>query len=147
MKSILLSVMALVSVASACPLPEKAALLASNTVVAKYVGCQDIPCRFMTADCPDRCDHARRVALLQVISNESYTRMSEYGDAKSEAQSMLMVDVTADVPGQPKAVLEQVRNLKDGELVRLTMCHYYAEIGNAHMPIRPVVQLESLQGE
>lgn len=146
MKSLLISVLSLLSVAVACPLPEKADLLASNTVVAKYIGCQEIPCRFMTADCPDRCDHASRVAMLQVISNEQYTKNGEYGDAKAEAGSVVMVDVKNDVPGQPKAVLEQVRHLKDGELVRLTVCHYYAQIGIVHTPIRPVVSLEKVQG-
>lgn len=122
-------------------------MLASNTVVAKYMGVRDIPCRFMTADCPDRCGHARKVALLHVISNEHYSKLSEYGDAKAEAQNVLMVDINNDVPGQPKTVLEHVRNLKDGELVRLTLCHYYAEIDNAHIPIRPVIRMETLQAE
>ena len=128
----------------ASPLPEKAELLASNTVTAQYVGAMERPCYFRTALCPDRCDHAVKAAQFRVLSNDSYEKPGRYGDDKAEAGNMLMVDARKDVPGQPDGILQKLAELKPGQLVRLTQKHYYADLGNVMTPIRPVTELEVL---
>ena len=102
----MLAVMALgASSLMASPMPEKADLLAENTVVAQYMGLLDIPCRHMTADCPDKCDHATKVARFRVLKNENYRLVGKYGDDKMEPASMLMVDVKKPTPGQDDAAV------------------------------------------
>lgn len=134
------------SVLFASPLPEKAELLASNTVVAQYVGVEDRPCFGRTALCPDRCDHAVRLAKFRVLVNEAYEKPGKYGDEKAETGNLLMLDAVNDVPGQDDCVLKKMSELKPGQLVRITQNHYYADLGSVMAPIRPVAQFELLNG-
>ena len=129
----------------AAPLPEKAELLASNTVVAQYVGTESRPCYGRTMLCPDRCGHAVSVAKFRVLNNEAYEKPGKYGDDKAAEGNMILVDAKNDVPGQSEDMLEQIANLKPGQIVRLTQKHYYAEMDGVHMPIRPVTQLDVLK--
>ena len=140
---LLMSVLLPAAVAS--PLPEKADLLASNTVTAQFLGMQERPCYFRTALCPDRCDHAVKAAQFRVLSNEAYEKPGEYGDDKAEAGNMLLVDARNDVPGQPDDMLQKLAELKPGQVVRLTQKHYYADLGEVVMPVRPITELEVLK--
>lgn len=147
MKSkLFLMVAALLPSVFAAPLPEKADLLASNTVVAQFLGMQERPCYFRTALCPDRCDHAAKVAQFRVLTNEAYEKPGKYGDDKAAAGNMLVVDARADVPGQSDDMRQKLAGLKPGQLVRITQKHYYGEIDGVHMPMRPITQLEVLNG-
>jgi hypothetical protein len=137
---------ALLPAVVASPLPQKADLLASNTVTAQFLGMQERPCYFRTALCPDRCDHAAKVAQFRVLTNEAYEKPGKYGDDKAAAGNMLLVDARRDVPGQPDGMLQKLADLKPGQLVRLTQKHYYADLGNVLTPIRPVTELEVLKG-
>lgn len=141
---LLLIAVVLAAPLSASPLPEKADLLAQNTVVARYIGSQHRPCMFRTAECPDRCGHATTVAVFEVLSNEQYSKPGQYGDDKAEPGSRLMLDVQRDIPGQPEAVRETLQQLTPGEKLRLTVSHYYVNVDNSHFPVRPVTQLEKL---
>lgn len=145
MKSkLFLMIAALLPAVFAAPLPEKAELLASNTVVAQFLGMQERPCYFRTALCPDRCDHAMKAAQFRVLSNEAYEKPGQYGDDKAEPGNLLLVDAKNDVPGQPDGMLQKLSDLKPGQLVRLTQQHYYADLGEVQAPIRPVTQLDVL---
>lgn len=126
----------------AAPLPEKAELLASNTVSAQYLGTRFIPCHFRTALCPDRCNHSKTVAVFEVLANEAYSKPGKYGDAKADVGSQIMIEMNADVPGQESEVNGKIADLKPGDKVRMTQMHYYAEVGNCHMPIRPVTEFK-----
>lgn len=129
----------------AAPLPAKADLLASNTVIAQFLGTRKLPCMGRTALCPDRCGHAATVAVFRVLSNEAYAKPGKYGDDKAEPGAELLIDAGADVPGQDAAVQETMASLTPGDTVRLTQKHYYAEMGSVHMPIRPVTELTVTQ--
>lgn len=113
-------------------------LLAENRVVAEYLGTQEIPCRFMTALCPDKCDHATTVANFRVLSVEHYARHGEYGDASLAAGDTLPVDIRRPAPGQVA-----LPALVKGDKVRLTVQHRYTK-GNVQEPIRPVTKAEPL---
>ena len=141
----LLILTAFVSSVMAAPLPEKADLLASNTVTAQFIGMKERPCHFRTALCPDRCDHAAKVAQFRVLTNEAYEKPGKYGDDKAESGNMLLVDARNDVPGQPDDMLQKLANLNPGQVVRLTQKHYYADLGDVVTPIRPVTQLDVLK--
>lgn len=131
--------------AFASPLPQKAELLASNTVTAQYLGSRSIPCMGRTALCPDRCGHAATVAVFRVISNESYAKPGKYGDDKAEPGSEILIDAAADVPGQDAAVPETLADLTPGDTVRLTQKHYYADMGEVLMPVRPITELKVME--
>lgn len=147
MKSpIFLMLAALLPTVVASPLPEKAEMLASNTVVAQFLGMVERPCYGRTALCPDRCDHAVKAARFRVLSNEAYEKPGEYGDDKAAEGNMMVVDARNDVPGQPEDMLQKLAELKPGQVVRLTQKHYYAEVEGVHTPVRPVTQLELLKG-
>lgn len=141
----LLILTAFVSSVMAAPLPEKADLLASNTVTAQFIGMKERPCHFRTALCPDRCDHAAKVAQFRVLTNEAYEKPGKYGDDKAESGNMLLVDARNDVPGQPDDMLQKLANLNPGQVVRLTQKHYYADLGDVVTPIRPVTLLDVLK--
>lgn len=127
------------------PLGGCAELLASNTVLARYVGEQSIPCRFMTALCPDRCDHATRLATFQVVENLDYVKNGEYGDEKLAPGDSAVVDVQKPVPGQPVDIPQRISCLAVGQLVKLTICHYYLKQGQGQFPVRPAVFLEPME--
>lgn len=128
----------------AATLPEKAELLASNTVVAKYLQTVEHPCRFMTALCPDRCDHATRLAQFEVIANEHYEHPGKYGDEKLEPGAVATVDVKKAVLGQSPEVAKLISTLHPGDTVRLTIRHYYVQQGQGQFPVRPAVSLEKM---
>lgn len=131
---------------TASPMPEKADKLASNTVVAQFLDLQDIPCRHLTADCPNNCDHATKVARFRVRQNENYDKCGEYGDDKIEAGSIMMVDVKKPTPGQDDAaVFALIDSLKPGDTVRLTQTHYYGEIDGCLTPFRPITAAEKVE--
>ncbi len=132
------------SSASAAAAPP-ADLLARNTVVASYEKMVDIPCRFMTADCPDRCDHATRVAVFRIIKNEDYAKLGEYGDDKMMEGGAVTVDMLKDEPGQAPAVREMISSLKQGDKVRMTVHHNYVKDETANYPARPVVSIEAVK--
>lgn len=144
-KKIFLLMAALLPAAFASPLPENVELLASNTVVAQFLGMQERPCYFRTALCPDRCDHAAKVAQFRVLTNEAYEKPGKYGDDKAAAGNMLVVDARNDVPGQPDDMRQKLSDLKPGQIVRITQKHYYGDMGGVHMPVRPVTQLDVLK--
>lgn len=117
-------------------------LLARNTVLAVYENTVEQPCRFMTADCPDRCDHATRAAIFRVLKNEDYAKLGQYGDDKLERGALVHVNVRRDEPGQAPAVRDLISQLSSGDLVRMTIHHNYVKDASAHYPARPVVHLE-----
>lgn len=151
MKSALIVLMCLVSgvvlgdaPAPAPSLPEKAELLATNTVVAKYLDTVEHPCRFMTALCPDRCDHATRLARFEVLRSEHYAHPGQYGDEQMKPGSIALVDVKKPVLGQSPDVATTIASLKPGDEVRMTITHYYVQQGQGQFPVRPVVKFELL---
>ena len=144
--SVLLALLAIPTL-QASPLPEKADLLATNSFEATFLGLMELPCRGMTADCPDKCDHATKVARFRVTLNVDYAQNSEYGDDKVAPGSIVMVDIKKPTPGQDDAaVFETIDTLKPGDKVIMTQDHYYGEIGDLVAPFRPVTKLEIIPG-
>lgn len=128
--------------ASSSSLPEKAELLASNTVLAEFTGVQDQPCRFMTTLCPDRCDHATRLASFKVLENKAYEHPGKYGDDKLSPGDTAVVDVQKDIPGQPAEIAQTISRLTPGDVVTLTIVHYYVQQGQGQFPVRPAVSIQ-----
>ena len=130
----------------AAPMPAKADLLASNTVVAVYTGTAERPCLFRTALCPNRCGHAAKVANVSVVTNEDYKKPGKYGDEKAEPGSVIMIDLLHETPGQSDDVIKLINTLQPGDTVRMTQDHYYGDFGQVVEPFRPVTKIEKLEG-
>lgn len=144
--SILLTLLTIPAL-QASPMPENAQVLASNTFEATYLGLMELPCRGMTADCPDKCDHATKVARFRVTKNVDYCQNSEYGDEKVTPGSIVMVDVKKLTPGQDDAaIFELIDKLELGSKVIMTQDHCYGEIGDLVAPFRPVTKMEIIPG-
>ncbi len=143
MKKSILSLIAVVAAACYAVAAEgESELLARNTVLAVYENTVEQPCRFMTADCPDRCDHATRAAIFRVLKNEDYAKPGRYGDDKMEADSHVYINIRKDEPGQAPHVRKLISELKPGDRVRMTVHHNYIKDESAQYPARPVVQME-----
>lgn len=145
MKTILQTICVLIASGSlyASPLPQDAKLLASNSVEAHYLGTLEIPCRHMTADCPDKCNHATKVARFRILKNTGYKQHAAYGDEPLAPGSMLHIDIKNPTPGQEDAALFTfISNLKTGDKVRLTQQHYYGKQGGVMSPFRPITHME-----
>ena len=144
--SVLVALLAIPAL-QASPIPAKAVLLANYSFAATYLGLMELPCRGMTADCPDKCDHATKVARFRVTKNVDYAQNSEYGDEKVAPGSIVMVDVKKPTPGQDdEAVFALIDQMELGTKVIMTQDHYYGEIGDLVAPFRPVTKLEIIPG-
>lgn len=143
MKTLLITLLSALPCVFAAALPE-GDTLASNTIVATFTGTKDKPCMHRTSLCPDRCNHALTLALFTVDKNEKYEKPGEYGDDKLEAGSTAMVDIKRPVAGQETSVVEDIKALKPGDKVRLTITHHYVNENGNRYPIRPVTQFEKL---
>ena len=141
---LLAAMLSVPSVLMAAPLPEKADLLATNTVVAVYRGTVKPPCHFRTALCPDRCGHSREQAVFTIKTSEDYSHPGKYGDDRLTPGTKWMIGTKDDVPGQDVAVLSQLAGLKPGDTVRMTISHYYVTVKNSSYPVRPVTSLTIL---
>ena len=144
MKTILQTISVLIANGAlyASPLPQNAQLLATNSVETHYLGTLELPCRHLTADCPDKCNHATMVARFRVLKNMDYQQNSEYGDEKILPGSILEVDIKNPTPGQEdEAVFSFISKLKVGDRVRLTQKHYYGTLGNTTSPYRPITHM------
>lgn len=129
----------------AAPLPEHSDLLATNTVVAVYEKTVDRPCRHLTSLCPDRCNHAKKLATFRVVVNENYEHPGQYGDDKSEPGSVVYVDMLHDEPGQDESVRKLISELKPGDAVRIRIDHYYVNGDSCKYPVRPVTLIERVE--
>ncbi len=125
----------------AAPLPP-AEELARNEVLAMYVGTKDTPCMHRTALCPDKCGHAKKVAIFKVLRNDGYEKKGEYGDAKAEPDTQIYVDVNKDVEGQDPEILTMLKGLKPADQVQLTQVHYYVTKEGSSYPVRPIVKMQ-----
>ncbi len=125
----------------AAPMPP-AKELARNEVLAMYVGTRKVPCMHRTALCPNKCDHAKTVAVFKVIRNENYAKTVGYGDVKAEVDDEICVDINMDVEGQSLETLETIQQLNTSDYVHLTQVHYYVTKEYTSYPVRPIVKLE-----
>ncbi|KAK2960661.1 putative flp protein [Blattamonas nauphoetae] len=118
-------------------------VLSSHTAIARFVGVKFHPCLHMTSLCPDRCGHAKYLASFNIEEYEKYEKKGEYGDEKQTVFSFDM-NPKAKVDRQAEAVIERVKTLKEGDLVRLSWDHIYVTSGGSKYPERIVRTLETI---
>jgi hypothetical protein len=105
---------------------------------AVYEGVRHLPCRHRTALCPDKCGHARDVAVFRITAYREYVKdNSHHGDPKA-VEFLLPLKEGEEVSAD---ILAFARALKAGDTVRLDWVHEYVRSQGASYPRRRVTQL------
>ena len=112
-------------------------VLCVNEVVATFEGIEHSPCHFMTADCPDHCDHATDVAKFHIDHYEKYEKLGEYGDDKQE-EFIWDLKPTADANRLHPEYIEKVKELKPGQKAKIHWTHFYVHTEEGDSPERSV---------
>ena len=116
-------------------------ILSIHNVIATFEGIEHRPCMFKTALCPDRCNHAKDLAVFAINEYLSYEKKNKYGDEK---QGKFYVDVNPNATEnqQDPQILEFINKLKQGDKVKILWEHtYVSDEGNMY-PKRSVRKIE-----
>ena len=117
---------------------EKIDVLSHHDAICEFAGIRHIPCRFRTALCPDRCDHASDVAIFNVLEYKNYELKGKYGDEKQE---QITCEVKKPVYHQDPAIAEKCKSLKPGQKVEVVYDHLYVDDGQNARPERPIISI------
>ena len=136
----LLSGCATVSYENVAPLPGET--LSLHRTVARYEGTVEVPCRFRTALCPERCDHGGAYARFAIVQYTGYEKPGEYGDGRQEAFLVRVAhkDGSPDA-ATPEALRLAIAALEPGQVVGLDWAHVYVSAGGVSAPERIVTRL------
>ncbi len=118
-------------------------VLATHDTVARYEGVILKPCRFMTADCPDRCDHTGQYAVFTMVDYEDYQKLDAYGDDK-QLEFFLRIANREGVPHPDvdPQLLAEINTLEKGDIVEFDWSHVYITTDSAAYPERIVTRLD-----
>lgn len=121
---------------------DEVTLLARHETIAEFEGIQHIPCRFRTAECPDRCNHATDVAIFKVLEYTKYEKPGEYGDPKQEK---IRVDIKKQIFNQDPKIQEFCKShLEVGKKYRVCYDHLYVKQNGMNRPERPTTEVTPL---
>lgn len=136
----LLSGCATVSYENVAPLPGET--LSIHRTVARFEGTVEAPCRFLTSQCPDKCDHGGTYAVFAIVEYTGYEKPGKYGDGKQERFQVRVAhkDGTPDAE-TPEALRLAIAALKPGQVVGLDWAHVYVTEGGVSAPERIVTRL------
>lgn len=139
MRSLLVLLAFVVPVAGSGPAEPSVDVLSAHQTDAIYQGVRHLPCRHRTALCPDKCGHARDVAVFRITAYRSYTKANpNHGDPQA-AEFLMPLAVGEEVSAE---LLEVAKGLKVGEAVKLDWVHEYVRAEGASYPRRRVTRLE-----
>lgn len=114
-----------------------AEVLSSHRTKAVYEGARHLPCRHRTSLCPDRCGHARDVAVFRIAEYLAYEKPAEYGDGKA---TEFLLPLAAGEEVTPE-ILAAAKALAKGDAVRLEWLHEYVTKDGSKYPRRRVTLL------
>lgn len=137
MRPILALALALALVSPLASAADKVEVLSSHRTKAVYEGVRHLPCRHRTSLCPDRCGHARDVAVFRVTEYVAYEKPGQYGDAKA-TEFLLPLSQGEEVSAE---VLALAKGLSKGDAVRLEWLHEYVAKDGSKYPRRRVTLL------
>eukprot|EP00388_Colpodella_angusta_P046660 GDKK01070150.1.p1 GENE.GDKK01070150.1~~GDKK01070150.1.p1 ORF type:complete len:144 (+),score=8.71 GDKK01070150.1:45-434(+) len=113
-------------------------VLSNHVFIAIFEGISHQPCRFMTSMCPDRCNHSKDVAHFKVTQYISYEKNGQFGDDKQEIIYFGLTSQDHSSDRQDPAIIEEVRQLKKGDTVRIHYEHIYCtDESGSKWPERP----------
>lgn len=116
--------------------------LAQHQTVAQYDQLVEEPCRHMTAQCPDACDHGGVYAVFSIKEYMDYQQFSREGEERQKtfAVRLWMRDGTP-APETSKALRYTIGELEAGQTVTLHWAHFYRITESGNFPERIVTLL------
>lgn len=117
-------------------------VLSTHITEAVYQGTIERPCRFLTAECPDRCNHGGTAAQFKITRYLKYDKPGKYGDAKTEQFTVMLKS-----PEMEQTMIDQIKSLKPGSSIKLNWEHRYVtrthpDGTSAKFPRRVITKLE-----
>jgi hypothetical protein len=137
MRPLLALVAALVAILPASAGQGSAEVLSSHRTKAVYEGNRHLPCRYRTSLCPDRCGHARDVAVFRITEYLAYEKSGQHGDPKA-TEFLLPLKAGEEVSAE---ILATAKGLAKGDAVRLDWLHEYVSKDGSKYPRRRVTLL------
>lgn len=130
-------------VAPAAPSPaDTRAVLSLHKTDAVFAGIERQPCRHLTAECPDRCDHGGLFAKFTITNYRAYEKRDTYGDPRTD-QFQLRIRDGRGAPTVPAELLTKILALKTGDTVHLDWAHEYVTHAGSSRPERTVTRLDT----
>ncbi len=121
-----------------------AELLSDHLVEAELVEIVKRPCMHRTALCPDRCDHAKHLAIFKVTKYLRYDKPGQYGDEETHT-IYVDVDPRHKPIQQPDDIIGKITALKKGDKVEIHWTHYYIKDDHGAYPERPIMSIKPLK--
>ncbi len=121
-----------------------AELLSDHVVEAELTEIIKRPCMHRTALCPDKCDHAKHLAIFKVTKYLRYDKTGEYGD---EETYTIYVDVDPRHKPilQPDDIIGKITAMKKGDKVEIHWTHYYIKDKSGAYPERPIMSMKPIK--
>ena len=113
--------------------------LSTHETDAVYEGVRHLPCLHRTALCPDRCGHAKDVAVFRIVAYRNYAKANpNHGDPQAH-EFLMPLKEGEEVSA---ATIEFAKSLQVGDAVKLDWVHEYVRAPGMSYPRRRVLRLE-----
>lgn len=119
--------------------------LATFKTIAEFEGIQHLPCHFRTALCPDRCGHAKDVAIFNIVEVVEYSKPGEYGDDKDQKKFFIDMNPNEVVQEQSADIIDKVKTCVAGKKYYLDWDHIYVKDENGQSPVRPCKRIAPVE--
>lgn len=117
-------------------------VLSTHKTQARYVGLTEVPCRHMTAQCPDACEHGGVYAQFEIERYTDYIPSSEYAEERQETFAIRLWMRNGEAAPEGSIALRQViGDLKEGQRVQLDWVQLYRITETCNYPENIVIQL------
>lgn len=121
------------------PASPKVDVLSTHETDAVFEGVRHLPCLHRTALCPDRCGHAKDVAVFRITAYRNYEKNNPYHGDPQAKEFLMPLNEGESVAA---AVLEKAKSLQVGDAVKLDWVHEYVRAPGMSYPRRRVTRLE-----
>ena len=96
-------------------------MMASNTVLATFVGLRDLTVQSVDQAAPATV----QVAVFQVTDSLSYHRMNRFADGRLQPGMQFTIAMNKELPGQPAEYVDVIATMQPGESVVMRVDHLY----------------------
>ncbi len=96
-------------------------MMASNTVLATFVGLRDLTVQSVDQTTPTTV----QVAVFQVTDSLSYHRMNRFADGRLQPGMQFTIAMNKELPGQPAEYVDVIATMQPGENVVMRVDHLY----------------------
>ncbi len=116
--------------------------LSSHETLARFDGLTEVPCRHMTADCPNACEHGGVYAHFSIVEYTAYEQHEKEGDPRQEEFAVrVKLRNGAPAPETSVALRMVIDELSPGQVVGLDWTHLYRVTEQGSYPERIVTRM------